>query len=213
MKFTYKHIIGALIAILLLGLSACKMDMEQEIWLSKNQSGKARVFVRLNIPMAYDEESMGEMDLNQNSAMKAMAEKAKTVKGIDITKLDTETRHSDEEMNYLYTFEFTFKDLQGLREVLCLNPDRGITLNKTKQGKALNLDSRQFVLTEEGEEESLEYLSFVDVSLKTIVHLPKKPKAIDASGTMDKKAKTATWKEIIDKDWYANSENSMQVIF
>lgn len=213
MKFTYKHIIGALIAILLLGLSACKMDMEQEIWLSKNQSGKARVFVRLNIPMAYDEESMGEMDLNQNSALKAMADKAENVKGVSITKLDTETQHSEEEMNYLYTFEFTFNDLQGLREVICKSPDKGLNLEKTKKGKTLFMDSRQFVVADEGDAESIEYLSLIEMSLKTIVHLPKKPKAIDESGSFDKKTKTATWTEVINQDWYSTTEKPMQVTF
>jgi len=213
MKYLKRNILWLLTAFLLLALGACKMEMEQEIWLKKNESGKARVFVRLNIPMAYDEESMGDMDLNKNSALSAMADKAKTVKGIEITKLDTETQHTDDEMNYLYTFEFNFKDVNGLREVLCLNPEKGIYLDKTKKGRTLNLDSRQFVLTEEGDEESMEYLSYIDMSLKTIIHLPKKPKAIDENGTMDKKAKTATWSETINQDWYSTDEKPMQVTF
>lgn len=213
MKLTLRHFIGVLITLLLLGLSACKMEMEQEIWLKKNDSGKARVFVRLNIPMAYDEESMGDMDLNKNSALSGMAEKAKSVKGVKIIKLDTETNNTEEEMNYLYTFEFSFQDIAGLQEVLCLNPDLGIRLEKTKKGKTLHLDSRQFMLTEKGDAESMEYLSFIDMNLKTIVHLPKKPKAIDETGIIDKKTKTATWNEVIDSDWYSYSEKPMQVSF
>jgi len=213
MKLTRMNVFWLLGAVLLIGLSACKMDMEQEIWLKKNESGNAKITIHLNIPISLQEEDMGDLDLNKNNALSDLAEKAKTIKGVSVTRLDTETNHTDEDMNYIYTMEFTFKDITGLRETLCLCPDQGITLQKVKGGKALRLDSRQFAITQEGDEESMEYLSFIGMELKTIVHLPKKPKSIDETGTLDKKAKTATWNETIDKDWYELSEKPMQVTF
>ncbi|HPM05256.1 MAG TPA: hypothetical protein PL160_06010, partial [Candidatus Cloacimonas sp.] len=158
MKFTLKQILGGMIALLFLGLSACKMDLEQEVWLKKDNSGKAKVFVHLNIPMGYDAASMDEMDLNSNSALKAMMEKAKEIKGVEITRFDTETQHSEEEMNFLYTYEFNFQDLQGLQAALCISDEKGISLQKEKKGKALSLDARQFMVVEEADQETLAYL-------------------------------------------------------
>jgi len=213
MKFTLKQILGGMIALLFLGLSACKMDLEQEVWLKKDNSGKAKVFVHLNIPMGYDAASMDEMDLNSNSALKAMMEKAKEIKGVEITRFDTETQHSEEEMNFLYTYEFNFQDLQGLQAALCISDEKGISLQKEKKGKALSLDARQFMVVEEADQETLAYLEYVDTTLKTIIHLPKKPKLASSDGVIDKKNKTVRWTTKITQDWYSPSEQVMKVVF
>ncbi len=213
MKFTIKYIVGGLIALLLMGLSACKMDLEQEIWLKKNNSGKAKVFVHLNIPMGYDAASMDEMDMNSNSALKAMMEKAKGIKGVEITRFDTETQHSEEEMNFLYTYEFNFADLKGLQAALCLTDEKGISMQKGKKGKVLSLDALQFMIVEEADQETLAYLEYVDTNLKTTIHLPKKPKFASAEGVIDKKNKTVSWTAKITQDWYSQAEQIMQVIF
>ncbi len=208
-----KQILGGMIALLFLGLSACKMDLEQEVWLKKDNSGKAKVFVHLNIPMGYDAASMDEMDLNSNSALKAMMEKAKEIKGVEITRFDTETQHSEEEMNFLYTYEFNFQDLQGLQAALCISDEKGISLQKEKKGKALSLDARQFMVVEEADQETLAYLEYVDTTLKTIIHLPKKPKLASSDGVIDKKNKTVSWTTKITQDWYSPSEQVMKVVF
>lgn len=213
MNNTPKKLLWLFVALILLGLGACKMDMDQEIWLNKDESGRAKVAVKLNIPMAYDEETMGEMDLTGNSALKELAERAKETEGIDITRYDTEADNTAEEMNYIYTMEFTFKDLKGLSNVMCTDPTKGITLQKTKKGKQLSMDPRNFLVQVEGSEEDMEYISLIGMSLNTIIHLPKKPKSVDTSGTMNKKTKTATWNYILDEAWYAETDKIMTVVF
>ena len=213
MKTTKQAFLWLLSAFILLGFSACKMDMEQEIWLNRNGSGKAKVLIQVSVPVAYDEESMEDMGLSTNSALSAMADRARTVKGINVTRLDTETNHTGDETGYLYTFEFLFKDLKGLRQVLCLDANKGIVQKRVWFKKVLKLDSRQFLITEEGDEDMMPYLGFIDMTLKTVVHLPKKPKAIDESGIMNKDAKTAVWTEDIDQDWYDYPQKPKQVSF
>ena len=202
-----------LVLLSLLSLAACKIDMEQEIWLNKNNSGRAAIKVALNIPMGYDAETMDTMDLGQENAIAELAERACKTDGVVVTKYDKETAHSDEEMNFIYYLDFTFKDLDGLRSVLCIDPNSGITLEKTKKGKMLNIDARQLYLQVEGSEEEMEYFGFLDMTLFTTINLPKKAKRIDESGYGTKKGKRVKWTIPIDDDWYANDSVPLSVLF
>lgn len=197
----------------LISVAACKIDMEQEIWLNKNNSGKAAIKVALNIAMGYDAASMDSLDLGQNNAMAELAERANNTEGVVVTRYDTATDHSDEEMNYIYYLDFTFKDLNGLRSVLCVDPNSGMAIKKTWRGKLLTMDARQFNLQMEGSEEDMEYFSFLDMNLTTIVNLPKKAKRIDKSGYGTKLDKQVIWKTTIDEDWFAEDSVPLSVLF
>jgi len=209
-----KKNLGWLVVLLaLLSLAACKIDMEQEIWLNKNNSGRAAIRLALNIPMGYDAETMDSTDLGQENAMAELAERANSTKGVVVTKYDKTTAHTDEEMNFIYYLDFTFKDLDGLRSVLCIDPNSGITLEKTRKGKMLTIDARQLYLQVEGSDEEMEYLGFLDMTMITTLHLPKKAKWIDESGYGTKKGKKVNWTILIDDEWYANESVPLSVLF
>ncbi len=213
MRLLIKNLGWLLVLLSLLALTACKIDMEQEIWLNKNNSGRAAVKVALNIAMGYDANSMDSLDLGQNNAMAGLAERANNTEGVVVTRFDSATDHSDEEMNYIYYLDFTFKDLKGLRSVLCVDPNRGMAIKKTWKGKLLTMDARQFNLQMEGSEEDMEYFSFLDMNLTTTVNLPKKAKRIDKSGYGTKLDKQVIWKTTIDEDWFAEDSVPLSVLF
>jgi len=171
-----KKNLGWLVVLLaLLSLAACKIDMEQEIWLNKNNSGRAAIRLALNIPMGYDAETMDSTDLGQENAMAELAERANSTKGVVVTKYDKTTAHTDEEMNFIYYLDFTFKDLDGLRSVLCIDPNSGITLEKTRKGKMLTIDARQLYLQVEGSDEEAKYCA---IDALRLIGDPRAEKAI-----------------------------------
>jgi hypothetical protein len=73
-----KATLYSLISILiLLSLTACKIDMKQEIWLKKDNSGKASVIVHMQIPFGLQNETLDLQELNSFNALSSLAEVAR----------------------------------------------------------------------------------------------------------------------------------------
>lgn len=199
-----------LAGILFLALGACRVDLDHEIWLNKDDSGRAKIVFKINFPRVTDEETMdlGEED----NALENMAEKVRNVPGAKVIAVEKSTNHSDEEYNFIYSLEFSFDTPQDLQKALCMYPDQGLSLVNTKGTKTLVIDTRTLEMQDKGGmDEFSEYIEMFDIYLSVKLNLPDTPSDIgkEPSYTTDKKM--VRWDFEADSDYYDKEQNLLTV--
>jgi len=209
-----KATLYSLISILiLLSLTACKIDMKQEIWLKKDNSGKASVIVHMQIPFGLQNETLDLQELNSFNALSSLAEVARKTPGVSVTRLAQEETHNKKEMNLSYYLDFTFKDVEGLSTVLSAEGRNAIFLTKSGKHKVLCIKAEELALIEDDDSDEFDFLSFIEINLRNKVNLPARVKKIDNTGYGKYKGKTATWDIALDDDWLSCTSHLLYVHF
>jgi hypothetical protein len=199
-----------LLGFMLLGLSACKIEFNHEIWLNKDNSGHAKVDFILNMPQYLEADA--EDPMAKDNALADLADKLRDIPGIKITDMKMATNHDEEELNYHYSMEFTFDSLKALQMALFNDPDKGITIQKVKGKKQIVIDTRQLYLQDEGEmDEYSEYLDMFNMNLSVKLNLPKKPRNMSDDPEYTVSKKSIKWDMVLDSDYYAKDTNLLVV--
>lgn len=192
------------IGLLLLALGACRIDIDHEIWISADESGKARINTSIVFPVVDDQMDIEET-IGKDNALDELAARVRATDGAKLIKLDQETSSKNDEVTVLYFMEFTFDNLQTLQKIICLEPDKGIYYSKNGKERTLSIDPRQFSL--QNSEEYQEYFSFFDINMSLKLNLPDKVKEVSPEYPDFKKKKSLEWKFMLDEDWYAAEEH------
>lgn len=193
--------------IILLALGACKVEVDHEIWLNEDDSGKARLEMTINFPRMYDEE--GSSNLDKDNALSEVADKVRNTPGTELTDLSIRTDHTDEDYNFIYNLEFSFANPKSMQAILFLDPEKGFSLEKVKGGKLFLLDTRQLAMQEEGD--ALEYLEMMDIDLGVKLHLPSKPKDIGKVPEFTEDENSLAWDMVLNTDYYGQETNILSV--
>ena len=197
----------------LLSLTACKIDMKQEIWLKNDNSGKASVKVSMQIPFGLHNEALDLQELNSFNALSSLAEVARKTPGVSVIRLAQEETHSKKEMNLAYYLDFTFKDVEGLSTVLSGEGKNAIFLTKSAKHNVLCIKADELALIEDDDSDEFDWLGFIEINLQSKVNLPARVKKIDNSGYGKYKGKTATWNIALDDDWLSCTSHLLYVHF
>ena len=196
-----------IIGLIFFGLAGCKIEIEHELWLNADDSGKAKVELRVNLPLISETEAT--TSLNSENVLEALAQKVRNNPGTTLTELKTSSNHTAEDFTYIYTLDFSFANLQSLREVLFISPDKGLSVEKIKKKKQLTIDMRQLAMQDEGQ--SAEYLTMMDIALILKLHLPQKPKVISKEPSPTLKDKSVSWEFMLNDDYLADAEKLLKV--
>ncbi|MDD2229387.1 MAG: hypothetical protein PHY48_08250 [Candidatus Cloacimonetes bacterium] len=197
-----------ILGLLLLGLGACRIDLNHEIWLNNDNSGRARIETSITIPNMDDEESM-KASLGTENGLDSLATIVRETVGAELIKIDQESSFNDEEMNILYYLEFSFDNIQTLQKILCIEPDKGISIEKTGKTKTLRIDPRQFAMQESGDYQ--EYFGMISMNMSLKINLPEKAKEVNPAYPNFKKQKKLSWAFPLDEDWYNEEEHVISV--
>ncbi len=198
--------------LLLLGLSACRLDMEQEIWLNEDNSGKALISTTVVIPKLDDMEGMEEgmeEGMGSESPLDEMAVLVADTPGATLIDSNRYDNSTDEEINLKYFLEFSFDKPETLAKIILTDPEKGIQLNVKGKDKTLVIDPRAFSLQET--EEYSEYLDFLDMNMSLKLHLPKKVKELTPVDDLQAKGKDLSWSFKLDSEWYAENEHPISI--
>ncbi|MDY0150736.1 MAG: hypothetical protein RBS43_00510 [Candidatus Cloacimonas sp.] len=197
-------------AFILMALGACRVDLDHEIWLNTDDSGRAKLVFKINFPRVSEEDAMdlGEED----NALENMAEKVRNVPGAKVIALEKSTNHTDEDYNFTYSLELSFDTPQDLQKALCIYPDHGISLEKTKGSKTLVIDTRMLEMQDKaGMDEFSEYIDMFNVYLSVKLNLPDKPSEIGKEPDYTADKKMVRWEIEADSDYYSQEANLLTV--
>ena len=196
-------------AVLMLGLGACKLELGQEIWLNEDNSGRARLEAEVVIPrMAEGEEGDGPSDDN---ALQDYADRIAGNPGATLSLYETSTNHNPDEFRYLYELEFSFNNLQTLRNIICIDSTRGFNVDLATGNKQAEIDPHNFLMQEESDIQ--EYFSLMDVSMDLVLHLPSEPQKIDTKAAYIAAEKELSWEFTLDQEWYKQPEHNILIVF
>ncbi|PKN73793.1 MAG: hypothetical protein CVU50_01000 [Candidatus Cloacimonetes bacterium HGW-Cloacimonetes-3] len=196
------------LGLILLALGACRVDIDHEIWISADESGRARISTSIVLPVVDDQMDIEE-SLGKDNALDELAARVRATEGAELTKLDKESSSINDEVTILYYMEFTFNNLQTLQKIICLEPDKGISHVKKGKERTLSIDPHQFSL--QSADEYQEYLSFFDMNMSLKLHLPYKTKEVIPEYSGSKKQKSLEWEFILDEDWYADEQHVITI--
>lgn len=198
--------------IILLGLSACKIDMEQEIWLKKDESGKVSLKIDMQIPVGIDNVTPELKQLYSVNAFYPLAEIAEKTPGIVITELSQRENHSDKDTHFTYWMNFTFENMEGLNKVLSAKGKNAISLVKEGKNRILSIETDDLALLE-SEDIDYSWFELLEINFHNKIHLPAKIKKIDDGGYGKCTSKTATWNIAFDDDWLSSKSHLLYVIY
>lgn len=197
-----------MLIVLLLGLGACRLDMEQEIWMNEDNSGKALITTTVVIPKMEDMDLMEE-GMSTESPLDEMAVLVANTEGAELIDSNRFDNSTDEEINLKYYLEFSFDKPETLAKIILTDPEVGLQLSVKGKDRTLVLDPRAFSLQET--EEYSEYLDFLDMNMNLKLHLPKKYKELSPADDTQEKGKDLSWSYKLDSDWYAEDERPISI--
>ncbi|GAB1468806.1 hypothetical protein MASR2M64_15600 [Candidatus Cloacimonadota bacterium] len=185
--------------ILLIGLGACRIDVSHEIWLNKDDSGKARIEMSMILP-AMDE--LGSIDelLAKDNPFDSLATIVRNTEGAELISIDSKASETADEVTFNYFMEFTFNNPQTLQKIICTDPDRGVKFSKQGKKKSLALDLRQLSL--QASIGSQDYIDLLSMNMVFKLNLPSAAKEINPMENNKKKQKNLLWQYPMDQDWF-----------
>lgn len=210
MKNPSYHTRMLLLMLILLGLGACKLQLDQEIWLNADNSGRARLEAEGIIPrMAEGEdETNGPSDEN---ALQDYADRIAENSGAVMELYEMSTDHNPDELRYIYQLEFSFDNLQTLRNVICIDSTRGFNVDQATSYKLADIDPHNLLMQQESDIQ--EYFSLMDINMKLVLHLPNEPKKIDSKAPALVTGKEIIWNFTLDQDWYSKPLENILIMF
>lgn len=195
---------------LMLGLGACKLELGQEIWLNEDNSGKARLEAEVVIPrMAEgDDESL---NMENDNALQDYADRLAKNPGAVLSLYETSTNHNPDEFRYVYEMEFSFDNLQTLRNIICIDTTQGFNVDQASGYKLAEINPHNFLMQEESDIQ--EYISLMDVTMDLVLHLPSEPQKIDTKTPYLAAEKEVSWKFTLDQKWYKKPAHNILITF
>ena len=196
--------------LMLVGLSACKVDLDQEVWLNADNSGKALLKAAVSIPR-FSEDDEENAKLSSENALQDFADRVKDNAGATLNRFETNTDHSSDDYKYIYELEFAFKDLQTLRNIICEDSSQGFNVENAKGGKVLALDIHNLLLQQESDIQ--DYLNMMDMDMTISLHLPQEPTKIVSDIPHVATKQDVVWTVTLDDKWYRQNLKPILVSF
>jgi len=189
-------------------IAGCNMDLENEVWLNKDGSGKAaiRAFVEYSKADAGEE----DMDLAKRKVLQNYVKLIEKTPGAILTS-DKSTDLSDAEyISASFQVEFRFDNLATLNKILAVDKQNAFEIVK-KANTELKINSSRLHMIDAGTltDATPDYNMF-EINYSLIMHTPSKIVSSDASSGKRSGDMTMTWNFRIDDDWF--KEPAKQII-
>jgi hypothetical protein len=193
------------LSIVLLVLSACKIDLTNEIWMAKSDSGKAKISADFTYPNLTS--ILPDTSMTNNNMLSNYMDLIASTEGAKVLSQGVENLSTEGESRFVYTVEFSFENLAALNTVLASVENPAFE----KQKKQLTIYPKLFsAVKAEDLSEVLGDVSVFEINHHLIFHAPAKIKADKSYKPNFIDKKTLKWDFAINADWQANPQSDLK---
>lgn len=195
-----RRIMLLLTLITIMLITGCKISLKNEIWLNKDESGKA--LIQADIEVEKEAGEIDESQLSEYNVMQDYINKIEKHKGVKLISQNVIDNSNAETIAYSYQVEFKFDDIASLNSVLGIDANPTFQNSKDGNKKRFKVFPAKHSMIENSDLMSALFASdFVDVRFNMIVHTPTKVSKVNGTNYIKSDDKTVSWEVPIDESW------------
>lgn len=200
-----RRLIVLMLLMALLFLAACKIDLTNEIWMAKNDSGKAKISADVTYPNLTS--VLPDTSMTNNNMLSNYMDLIAGTAGAKVLSQNVENLSTEGESRFVYSVEFSFDNLAALNTVLSTVESPAFA----KQKKQLTIYPKLFsAVKAEDLTEVLGDVSVFEINHRLIFHAPAKIKADKSYKPNFIDKKTLKWDFAIDSNWQDNAQPDLK---
>ncbi len=196
-----KRLLMMLLPVLMLVLSACKIDLSNEVWIDKDGSGKALITAEVAFPNIT--EVSQDSSMTTSNVLQTFADLITASKGTKLISQNIVDNSTADECIYVYTVEFSYNNPDALNSVLA---DEGTTVIAIKKKNVTVYPKLFSIVSTNALTESLGEISMFEINHHLTIHTPgviKSNKDLEPF-LADKSTLHADY--LIDQEWLDNDQ-------
>lgn len=196
----HRYTLGAVIILMFLGISACRFELENEIWFNNDLSGKAEITVKArDLTFNSEEEAQNRLATN---ALQKYVDLIKATPGTKLTKNETTDISFGEGYSYEYAVAFTFNSPATLNKIIALQDSLAVSQTKTGKQTTISLYPNAMSILDKSELQSqIGDLSTATINYFLEVHAPQNIKDSSEYEFEPYDDKSRNWMLCLDMKW------------
>jgi hypothetical protein len=201
-----------LLLISALFLTACKVDLTQEIWLNKDNSGKALIQADVSYInfSSLSEEVGADTTMSQINVLQDYIDMITNNKSVSLISSEIIDNSNADESKYTHKVLFSFQNLRALNDIIAL-PDQKAVAGSTKE---LKIYPPQIAMISAGElEEPLGDVSMFEINYHLNLHSARKIKNTKNLQDATVDGKNVRWDFAISQEWFDSPTEEITLKF
>jgi hypothetical protein len=208
----HRYTLGAVIVLMFLGISACRFELENEIWFNKDLSGKAEITVKArDLTFNSEEEAQNRLATN---ALQKYVDLIIATPGTKLTKNETTDISFGDGYSFEYAVAFTFNSPATLNKIIALRDSLAVSQTKTGKTTTISLYPHAMTIQDKSELQSqIGDLSNATINYFLEVHAPTNITNSSDYEFEPYDDKSRKWMQTVDTDWLASQPNMYFIKF
>ncbi len=198
-----------LLALLVL-VAGCKMDLENEIWLKKNGSGRA--LLKAYVEYTSEDAEYADQELKEYDPLKLFERRILETRGAKLISKKTLDQSEEDLVAATFLLEFKFDQVSTLSRIMALDDYGCFYLSNEKKACKLNvyLENMAFIDRETISDAGADVADF-ETGYNLILHLPKAMQSASEDFELSADKKTVRFHFTLDDAWYDDPLVSLTV--